>query len=311
MVDTADAKVAKAKAGVGRAAGEYERWKAEHARMKELAAKGSVTEKLVDESLNQFHAADAARQEAEANVKSAEASLQAAHANVQKSQADLVAAGARQKVADANLAHAKTMLAYAEIKAPFNGVVTQRNVDTGHYVHPVTGGVTEPLLVIAQTDQVRVFVDVPEMEAPLVDAGNKPDSVVVRVQSLGEQGIEGRVTRTSWSLDKANRSLRAEIDLPNTGGKLRPGMFAKVDILLDQRDNVVTLPATAIVRDGGFAFCVVVESGKVDRKKIELGLRSGADVEVRSGVANDQLVVLARADTLVQGQAVEVITPPQ
>jgi HlyD family secretion protein len=311
MAGTADAKVAQAKAGVGRAAGEYERWKAEHARLTELAAKGSVTQKLVDETLNQLRATEAARQEADANVKSAEAALRAARANVQKSQADLVAAGAQKKVAVANLAHTKTLLEYTEIKAPFIGVVTQRNVDIGHYVHPITGGATQPLLVIAQTDQVRVFVDVPEMEAPLVDAGDKPDSAVVRVQSLGEQGIDGKVTRTSWSLDKANRSLRAEIDLPNAGGKLRPGMYAKVDILLDQRDNVLTLPATAIVRDGGFTYCFVVESGKAERKRIELGLRSGADVEVRSGVAGDQLVVLARGDSLVQGQPIEVIATPQ
>jgi HlyD family secretion protein len=311
MAGTADAKVAQAKAGVGRAAGEYERWKAEHTRMTELAAKGSVTQKLVDETLNQLQAADAARQEANANVKSAEATVRAAHADVRKSQADFVAAGARQNVAAANLAHTKTMLAYAEIKSPFNGVVTQRNVDTGHYVHPITGGAAPPLLVIAQTERVRVFVDVPEMEAPLVDAGNKPDSAVVRVQSLGEQGFDGKVTRTSWSLDKANRSLRAEIDLPNIEGKLRPGMYAKVDILLDQRDNVLVLPTTAIVRDGGATYCCCVESGKINRKKIELGIRSGSEVEVRSGLDADTLVVLARADSLIQGQPVLVIaTPP-
>ena len=307
----AEAKVTQAEAGVGRAAGEYERWKAEHARMTELAAKGSVTQKLVDETLNQFRAADAARQEAAANVKSAEASLQAAQANVQKSQADFVAAGARRQVATANLARTKTMLAYAEIKAPFNGTITQRNVDTGHYVHPVTGGATEPLLVIVQTDKVRVFVDVPEMEASLVDAGDKPDSAVVRVQSLGENAIDGTVTRTSWSLDKSNRSLRAEIDLPNADGSLRPGMYAKVDILLDQRNDVLTLPMTAIVREGGAAYCCIVESGKIDRRPIELGLRSGSDVEIRSGLDADQMVVLARADSLRQAQPVEVIAPPQ
>jgi HlyD family secretion protein len=311
MVGTAEAKVAQATAGIGRAAGEYERWKAEHARMTDLAAQGSITQKLVDEALNQLRSADAARQEATANVKSAEASLRAAKANVQKSQADLVAAAAREKVAAANLAHTKTMLAYAEIKAPFNGVVTQRNVDTGHYVHPITGGLTEPLLVIVQTGQVRVFVDVPEMEAPLVDAGDKPDSAVVHVQSLGEKGIDGKVTRTSWSLDKSNRSLRAEIDLPNRDGKLRPGMYAKVDILLDQRNDVLTLPITAIVREAGATYCCCIESGKINRKRIELGLRSGADVEVRSGLDADQLVVLARGDSLVQGQAVEIIAPSQ
>jgi HlyD family secretion protein len=307
MASMADAKVAQAKAGVDRATGEYERWKAEHARMVELAAKGSVTEKLVDETLNQFRAADAARQEADANVKSAAASLSAAQANVQKAHADLVAAGARQKVAAANLAHAKTMLAYAEIKAPFDGVVTQRNVDTGHYVHPTTGGTADPLLVVAQTQHVRVFVDVPEMEAPSVDAGDKPKTAVVRVQSLGEKGIDGKITRTSWSLDKSNRSLRVEIDLPNGDGKLRPGMYAKVDILLAQRDNVLTLPATAIVRESGATYCCLVNSGKIDRRKVEVGLRSGADVEVRSGLDADQMVVLARADSLVQGQPVEVM----
>jgi HlyD family secretion protein len=310
-VGTADAKVAQAKAGVGRASGEYERWKAEHARMTELAAKGSVTQKLVNETLSQLQSANAAGQEADANVKSAEAILRAAKANVEKSQADLTAAGARQRVAEADLSRAKTMLAYADIKAPFNGVVTQRNVDTGHYVHAVTGASTEPLLMIARMEKVRVFVDVPEMEAPLVDSGDKPDSAIVRVQSLGEIGIDGKVTRTSGALDKSNRSLRVEIDLPNTNGKLRPGMYAKVDILLEQRDNVLTLPTTAIVRDGGATYCCCVESGKIDRKKIELGIRSGPEVEVRSGLDADTLVVLARADSLVQGQLVQVIATPQ
>src|SRR6185295_15522356 len=115
----------------------------------------------------------------------------------------------------------------------------------------------------------------------------------------------------SGALDKSNRSLRAEIDLPNANGKLRPGMYAKVDILLDQRNDVLTLPTTAIVRDGSATFCCIVEDGKIDRKKIELGLRSGGDVEVLSGVGPDQLVVLARADSLIQGQSVQVIAPPQ
>lgn len=307
MASMAQAKVAQTKAGVDRAAGEYERWKAEHARMVELAAKGSVTQKLVDETQNQFRAADAARREADANVASSVAALSAAQASVEKSQADLKATRARKDVAAANLAHARTMLGYAELKAPFDGVVTQRNVDTGHYVHPTTGGAAEPLLVVAQTKFVRVFVDVPEMEAPFVDAGKNSQAVVVRVQSLGEKGIDGKITRTSWSLDRANRALRVEIDLPNPDGKLRPGMYAKVEILLDQLDDVLALPATAIVRDGGGTYCCVVDSGKIDRRKVEMGLRSGTEVEIRSGISADQLVVLARGDTLIQGQPVEVM----
>lgn len=306
----AEANVTQAEAGVGRAAGEYERWNAEHSRMAELASKGSVTQKLVDETLNQSRAADASRQEVAAGVKSAQASLRMALANVQKSQADFVAAGARRQVAEANLAHSRTMLAYSEIKAPFNGVITQRNVDTGHYVHPVTS-TAKPLLVIAQTEKVRVFVDVPEMEAPLVDAGKNPDAAVVHVQSLGEQGIDGKVTRTSRSLDLSNRSLRAEIDLPNADGVLMPGMYAKVDILLDQHKDVLTVPTTAIVRDGGQAYCWCVESGKAIRHNIELGMRGGQEFEVRSGIDENCVVVLARAESLQQNQSVEILTPKE
>jgi membrane fusion protein (multidrug efflux system) len=101
--------------------------------------------------------------------------------------------------------------------------------------------------------------------------------------------------------------LRAEIDLPNANGTLRPGMYAKVDIILDERQDVLTLPATAIVREGGATYCCAVESGKIARRPIELGLRSGGEVEIRSGIDAEQLVVLTRADALRDGQSVEII----
>lgn len=84
-------------------------------------------------------------------------------------------------------------------------------------------------------------------------------------------------------------------------------MYAKVEILLDQRNNVLTLPLTGIVREGAATYCCCVDAGKIDRRQINLGLRSGGDVEIRSGVSADDLVVIARADTLKQGQSVEVI----
>src|SRR4051794_37255406 len=122
--------------------------------MNELASNGSVTQKLVDETLNQFRAAEASRQEAAANVKSAEAGLQAGQANIQKAEADLVAAKANRQVAAATLAHAKTMLSYSQIKAPFDATITTRNVDIGHYVPPAGGGAAEPLLVVIQMEKV-------------------------------------------------------------------------------------------------------------------------------------------------------------
>jgi HlyD family secretion protein len=306
-ITTAQAGVSQAEAGVGRAEGEYDRSKSEYERMKELAERGSQTQKLVDETMNQLKSAEAARKEVAASVLSAKAELNQAEANHAKAQADVVAARARERVAQADLARATTMLGYTRIKAPFDGMVTRREVDTGHAVQPANGSSSRPLLVIARTDRVRVSVDVPEVEAPLVDGGEQGDSALVRIQSLRNREVEGRVTRTGWALDAANRSLRTEIDLPNDEGQLRPGMYVTVSILLEERPDVLTLPTTAVLRDGQRAYCCVVESGKVDHRPITLGLRSGNEVEILTGVGADDMVVLTRADSLEPGQPVEII----
>jgi RND family efflux transporter MFP subunit len=307
-VDTSRARIVEVEAGVGRARSDYERWKSEYERIEELVAKGSVTKKLEEETLNQMRSSESAQQEAAARVQSAKAGLNESQANVRKSTADQVAAEARLRVSKADLARTKTMLDYTQIKAPFNGVITRRSVDTGHYVSPANASGSKPLMVLARTDEVRVFVDIPELEAPLVDVGDPAD---IRVQALESHEFGGTVTRTSWSLLEANRSLRAEIDLPNPKGLLRPGMYALVTIRLDRRDNAVTLPVTAIVRDGRDAYCCCVDSGKIDRRAVQLGLRSGSDVEVVSGLDADHVVVLMQADALQQGQRVDVIAQPK
>lgn len=303
---TAESRVAQARAGVLRAEAEYDRWKAELARITQLVERGSVTEQLKDETLNQFTAADAARQEAAALVEATKAAVVEAQARVDKSRADVLAASAQARVTQAELARSRTLLAYAEIKSPFPGVVTRRTVDTRHFVQPANGGAVEPLLVVARTDRVRVFIDVPETEAALVDAG---DTAAIQVQALRGREFTGHVTRTSWALDATNRSLRVEIDLPNERSVLRPGMYAMVHVLLEQRENVLALPATAVVRRGQDTYCCCVESNKIVHKAVTLGLRSGERVEVLSGLDGSETVVLVRADSLADGQAVEVIRP--
>lgn len=301
--ETAEAQVVEAQAGVGRTKADFDRWTAEFTRIEQLAASGSVTKKLVDETRNQRSAADAARAESAAAVQSAEASAREAKAMIVKAEAELWAAGARLGVAKADLARAKTMLGYADIVAPFDGVVTSRSIDTGHFVQPASGG-AKPLLAVARTDKVRVFLDVPEMDAGMVNIG---DPAILRIQALKSKEIRAAVTRTSWSLDVSNRSLRAEVDVPNENSLLRPGMYATGIIELDRREDALTLPVTAIVRNGEETYCCSVVSGKIERPRIQLGLRSGPDVEVLSGIDETSVVVLVRGDSLKVGQAVEVI----
>ncbi len=305
---SATARIAEARADVGRTAAEYERSSAEHERIKKLAGNGSVSEKLVDEARNQQQASQAGRNAAEAAVQSAEAVAGEMEAKARTAEADRLAAVARLGVAKADLAHAKTMFAYGEIKAPFDGVVTERAVDTGHFVQPAAGGAGKPLLVVARQDRVRVFLDVPELDSALVDVG---DPVTLQVQALRGQELHAAVTRTSWSINNANRSLRTEVDLPNDGSKLRPGMYATATILLDKRDNALVLPATAIVQDGLQPYCWCVESGKAVRHNVTLGLRSGAEVEVLKGIDVNSMVVLSRGEALQPGENIEALTPKE
>jgi RND family efflux transporter MFP subunit len=302
---TAEAKVTEAKAGTLRAEAEFERWKSESARMSDLVRREAVTPQLADEKLSVLGAAEAARQEAAARVELAEAAVRQSAANIAQARADADAAAARLAVTESDVAQTRTMLAYTQIKAPFAGVVTKRNVDAGHYVQPATSG-AEPLLVVVRTDRVRVFIDVPEVQAPLVDPG---DPAVVHVQSLGGRAINAAVTRTSWAVDAANRSLNTEIDLDNTDGTLRPGMYATAQVVLQVRESALTLPVTALVTSEGQPCCYCVVSGKLVRTPLTLGLRNGDDVEVVEGLAGDETVVLARAESLRHGQLVEMVAP--
>jgi RND family efflux transporter MFP subunit len=307
-VATAEAAVAGQQAGLTRAQGLHERWKSESERIQQLVAAGVVTQKLADETLNEFQAAAGSLEEVQAGIVSAEAVLTQTQANVRKAEADLAAAQARLKVAHAALARAETMLGYLEVKAPYDGVITARNVDTRHYVHPAGGGQAQPLLVIAHMETVRVYASIPETEAELVTGGvDGADPVIVTVQALGNRTFEGNVTRTGWTLDPANRSLKVEIDLPNPDGLLRPGMYALARLQLDQVADALTVPNAALAREGAAVYVCTVENGTVSRKPVEVGLRVGDDVQVRSGVTEQDLIVLARAGGLKDGQRVDVI----
>ena len=229
-MQAAKARIAESQAGVVRARGEYERWKAEHERIRELAEKGSVTGKLVDETLNQLRSAEAGRDETQAHVLAVEADLAEAEAKVAKAKTDEAVARVRVKVAEAEVRRLEALLGYARIRSPFAGIISQRNIDTGHFVQPGTGS-QPPLFVVERIDTLRVAVDVPEREAAHLREGSV---AWIQVPALGKEEFKSTVSRTSWVLDPASRTLRVEIDLPNPERRLRPGMYAKARIELSK-----------------------------------------------------------------------------
>ena len=301
-VPTAQAKISEAEAEITRAEADCTRWRSQYTRIGQLAASGSIDRKLEDETLNSQRAAEAACKAAGAKLASAKAALVESQAGVAKAKASEAVARARHGNAEADLSRQKALVKYTQIRAPYAGVVTERNVNRGDFVQPASTATAKPLLAVACTDTVRIFVDVPEMESPWVEAGR---TGYVNVQALPDRTVEGKVTRTTWVLG-ANRTLRTELDLPNPNGLLRPGMYATAHILLQERANVYVLPVSAIVREGKQAFCWVAKDGQATRTPITLGLQVGNEVEVASGLKGDELVVQSQAGALKVGQAIEV-----
>jgi RND family efflux transporter MFP subunit len=121
--------------------------------------------------------------------------------------------------------------------------------------------------------------------------------------------VEGKVSRISWALDPKTRTIRVEIDIPNPGGRLRPGLYAYASIVAEEHPDVLTIPSTAIVEEDGKVRCVVVADGKAARRPVQLGLNDGTRAEVVSGLSGDESVVKANAASIADGQPVQVVEP--
>jgi HlyD family secretion protein len=304
MRASSEALVGEAQASVERADADYARWKSELARITDLASREAVTKKLVDETTNQFRASEAGRKEIAAKITSAKAQLDEAGALVEKAEADLETAHAKLGAAQADEQRLATLLQYATIRAPFDGVVAARDVDTGHLVSASAG---EPLMVVVQADTVRVFVDVPEIDAVFVEPGRE---ATLRIPSLASGEITGTVTRSTWVLNRATRTLRTEIDVPNRDRKLRPGMYAYARIKVAEKADALALPKTAILISAGQAFVWrIEEDGTLVRHPIQTGIESGGDVEILSGLKGKEPVVGVNAGSFREGQRVEIAEP--
>jgi RND family efflux transporter MFP subunit len=245
--------------------------------------------------------------------------FEAGQAALAKAKADVRVAEARLEVAQADRDHVQTLLQYTKIPAPFDGVVTRRNVNTDDLAQPAAASKGDSLFVVEKVDPVRVFVNVKELEAVWVRDG---DIALIRPQSLPGQQFQGKVTRTSGALHPQNRTLRTEIDLPNPEGKLLPGMYVNATIIAEHK-NVWSLPATAVASQGEQAFCYRVQNGKTVRTPIQVGLRGNELVEVLKKQTNpakaaeearwedftgEEVVVASDPASLADGQAVSVLS---
>lgn len=249
-------------------------------------------------------AAEAARYRAEIRVAEAESKRLSA---AQKSASDLITpqsldeARGRLEIAQANLERTETLLAYGKLVAPFGGVVTMRHIDPGAFVPAATSGSaaqTAAIITLMDFNTVRAVIAVPELEAALVRNGQP---VRVTTQSLPGRKFEGSVSRFSFALDDATRTMLVEADLPNPDLTLRPGMYATVKIGVEKHADALLIPIEALVMEKANGFVFVADGGKAIKTAIKVGFNDGARVEVLSGLTGNEAVILVGKLTLANG----------
>jgi multidrug efflux pump subunit AcrA (membrane-fusion protein) len=212
-------------------------------------------------------------------------------------------AAAQVELAAATVAKLKTLLAYREIRAPFDGVVSQRLVNRGDLVQAPTATRTTPLFTVQRIDTVRVFCDVPENQVPYVRVG---DHASVKPLGLDGGPITGTITRFAFRLDPQTRNMRTEIDLPNPDERLYPGMYANVSLEMDRRPNALTVPDTAIDSDGsGYFVWTVTNDNRIARLPIRIGLTDSGRAEVIDGLSEKTPVVAVAKSAPPPGTAVQ------
>ncbi|MFO1197620.1 MAG: efflux RND transporter periplasmic adaptor subunit [Burkholderiaceae bacterium] len=264
----------------------------------------------VDQQLSQ---AIAARQQAAASLELARSTVERWEALRRKdavSQQELderrsanAQAQANLAAAEANVERLRQLESFKRIVAPFSGVITRRNVDVGDLIDAGSSG-GRALFQLAQTDPLRVYVNVPQAYSQLVRPGRK---VTVTQAELRGRTFEGEVKRTSGSIDTVTRTMQAEVLLPNRDGALLPGAFVQVSLPLDV-SSAMTVPAnTLMIRGDGVRVAIVGDDGKVRLRKIRIGRNYGEAVEVIEGVAGSERMVLNPSDSLSDGDAVTIV----
>ena len=231
-VDALKAKVVQAQLAIKAAQADQKRVEAELAlsritydRKAELYKGQAIPAQELDEVKSQLAVSEAKLLTAQAAVASAEGAELVAEADVKAAEADAT-------LAEAAVARLKTLIAYETVKAPFDGVITRRNVDVGWFVRSAADGGASWLLTLDKVDVLRVVIYIPEADAAFVHTGTP---VEVQIQSLGGPPVTATVSRTAVAVGADTRTMRAEVDLKNDDRRLSPGMYAKVVVHLGKK----------------------------------------------------------------------------
>jgi len=294
-----------------RASGYLKRWHKDiGTRVKQGELLAEIETPEIDQQLSQ---AMAARQQAASSLDLARSTLErweslrrkdvVSQQEVDERRSAEAQARANLAAADANVERLKQLEGFKRVLAPFAGVVTRRNVDVGDLIDAGSGGGGRALFTLAQTDPLRVYINVPQAYAQLIKAGQP---VVVTQAELRGQQFKGEIARTSVAIDATTRMMQVEVSLPNRDGALLPGAYVQVSLPLAAAQTL-TVPANALLfRAEGTRIAVVDAQGRIGLRPVTLGRNYGENVEVIDGIGGNDRMVLNPSDSLAEGDVVTV-----
>ncbi|HTR37154.1 MAG TPA: efflux RND transporter periplasmic adaptor subunit [Bryobacteraceae bacterium] len=254
-----------------------QRWQA-------LVAKGAVSRQENDQYQSQYQAQAA-------SVQSLGQAVAVARSNIA---AD-----------EANLMRLQELQGYEIVRAPFDGIVTARNIDVGALINAGNGGPAQELFHMAATAKLRVYVSVPQMYSRSAVPGLTAD---LTLSEFPGRRFRGTLVRNAEAIDPTTRTLLAEVDVDNASGELKPGAYAEVHFMLPPGSRSLILPVnTLLFRSEGLRVGVIREGNKVQLVPVTLGKDFGNDVEVVAGVNADDSVIVDPPDSLTSGEVVQVI----
>ena len=200
---------------------------------------------------------------------------------------------------------ARLELSYTEIRAPIPGVVSVRHIKLGNTIKP-----NDPTFRITDLDPLIAYVHIPEKEFRKLAPGQNADVVV---DALGGERYVGTISRISPTVDPQTGTFRARVEVPDASRRLKPGMFARVNIVYDRRPDTLQLPRTAILDADGEQSVYIVADGKAQQRSIRTGLTNGGWIEVVEGLQGDESVVVVGQAGLKSGTPVKVVgdEPPK
>jgi RND family efflux transporter MFP subunit len=248
-----------------------------------LGQQHAISQQIVDEAVQAYDARVADTAAANANISAAQATVTANQANV---------------------ARLEKMQSFERVVAPFDGVITARNIERGDLVSTGSAQGLKPLFSIAQSGTLRIQVDVPQSEAVNIVDGQK--AVVTAKERLGRE-YTGTVVRSADSLDSAARTMLTEVQVDNRDGSLLPGMYAEVKFTLSEPRTSLIIPTSSLVIDqSGMHVVLVKDDDTIHFAPIVIGRDMGTQVEVLSGIQSTDALVANPNDLLQEGQHVDV-----